>query len=247
MLIVANWKAYVESRAKAKSLFRAARRISSKLPKSVSQIVIAPPAPYLGLLAAGNKSKVRFAAQDISNTTGGAHTGEVTAAALKELGVTYTLVGHSERRAAGETDTTIASKAAHALAQGIIPILCIGEAVRDEDATYLHGLRAQIDAVYTTLTPEERAQVIIAYEPLWAIGKSAAEAINPVDLAEMILYLRKVLSTYVPAGKTKILYGGSVEPGNIRMLAGGSGIDGFLIGHASTDVTSFSALAKAVS
>lgn len=247
MLIVANWKAYVESRAKAKGLFQAAKRLSSKLPRSISQVVIAPPAPYLGLLAAGNKSKVKFAAQDLSNTTGGAHTGEVTAAALRELGVSYVLVGHSERRAAGETDVTVASKAAHALAHGITPILCIGEAARDPDATYLKGLRAQIDAVYATLTPAERTQVVIAYEPLWAIGKSAADAITPSDLAEMVLYLRKLLSAYVPAGKSKILYGGSVEPGNIRALAGGSGVDGFLIGHASADAASFTALVRAVS
>ena len=226
MLIVANWKAYVESRMKAKGLFQAAKRLSAKLPKSVSQIIIAPPAPYLGLLAAGNKSKVRFAAQDLSNTTGGAHTGEITAAALRELGVAYVIVGHSERRAAGETDAVVAGKAAHALAHGLTPILCIGEA---------------------TLTPKERAQVVIAYEPLWAIGKSAADAIQPADLAEMVLYLRKLVSAYVPAGKTKILYGGSVEPGNIRMLAGGSGIDGLLIGHASADAATVSALVKAIS
>jgi triosephosphate isomerase len=92
--------------------------------------------------------------------------------------------------------------------------------------------------------------VVVAYEPIWAIGKSAAEAIAPNDLIEMILYIRKVLAEYVPAEVAqymKILYGGSVEPGNARSLASGSGVDGFLVGHASADVKQFSELVKAVS
>jgi len=253
MLIVANWKAYVETRTKAKSLFAAAKRLSARPPLRFSvtrQIVLAPPAPYLGLLATKNTSKVRFAAQDISDTTGGARTGEITAALLKDLGVGYVILGHSERRAAGETDSVVASKVAHALAHDLIPILCVGESERDADAHYLHAVRAQIATVFEPLSTQERIKVIIAYEPIWAIGKSAAEAILPQDLTEMILYLRKVLSEYLPDGQgmtAKILYGGSVEPTNARALAAGSGIDGFLVGHASIDTQAFTALVKAVS
>jgi triosephosphate isomerase len=92
-------------------------------------------------------------------------------------------------------------------------------------------------------------QLVIAYEPIWAIGKSAAEAITPADLTEMVLYIRKVLAEYLPgkgSGKIRILYGGSVEPSNIRALAAASGVDGFLVGHASTDAQSLGALVKAV-
>jgi triosephosphate isomerase len=247
MLIVANWKAYVESSKKAKALLASAKRL--KLGKGMS-VVLAPPAPYLGFLALGNRSKVSFAGQDLSNTTGGAATGEVTAAMLKDAGAAYVIIGHSERRAQGETDALVAEKVQHALAHGLIPILCVGERERDADARYLSFIRAQLAAVFAPLSPQERIQVVVAYEPIWAIGKSAADALPPHELSEMVLYIRKVLGDYLPGDAshgTAILYGGSVEPSNARMLAGGSGIDGFLVGHASVEPASFSALVKAVS
>ncbi|MDB5245154.1 MAG: triosephosphate isomerase [Parcubacteria group bacterium] len=247
MIIAANWKAYVESVAKAKALLVSAKRAAVK---PGIEIILAPPAPLLGLLVADNKSKVAFASQDISDTTGGAATGETTAALLSGMGVTYTILGHSERRAMGETDTVVASKVGHALAQGLTPIVCIGERERDAEAHYLQGLRTQIGAVYEPLSPKERMRIVIAYEPIWAIGKDASEAINAHDLQEMVLYIRKVLGDYLPgraSEATKILYGGSVEPGNARELAGGSDINGFLVGHASVDAATFTALVKAVS
>lgn len=244
MIIAANWKAYVETPKKAKDLLAAAKRVASR--KGI-KIILAPPAPYLGLLAPGNRSKVAFATQDISDSTGGAATGEVTAAAAASLGAKYAIVGHSERRARGETDATVLSKAQHAFAQGMRPILCIGEHERDADAHYLQFIRSQINAVFSMLTPQERMEVIVAYEPIWAIGHTAADAIEPGDLVEMVLYIRKVLAEYVTGASVPVLYGGSVEPSNARALAGGSGIDGFLVGHASTDVQNFTALVKAVS
>lgn len=247
MLIVANWKAYVESKQKAKLLYASAKRLVGR--KGL-HIVLAPSAPQLGLLAPSNRSKISFGAQDISNTTGGAATGEITAATCIDLGVRYVIVGHSERRASGEDDATIATKTQHALAVGMIPILCIGERERDPEAHYLAFIRGQVSSVFSALTPQERLQVVVAYEPVWAIGRTAADAISPSDLTEMILYIRKILNEQVSgdAARTmQILYGGSVEPGNARNLAAGSGIDGFLVGHASTDPKEFTALVKAVS
>jgi triosephosphate isomerase len=246
MLIVGNWKAYVQSQEKAKTLFATAKKLSAQTDLT---LVIAPPAPYLGLLAAGNRSKVAFAAQDLSLSTGGAATGEITAALLADIGVTYAILGHSERRALGETDEIVAEKVRHALANKIIPIVCVGERERDADAKYLNFLRAQIHAVFSPLSPKERTQVIVAYEPIWAIGKTAGEAITSADLTEMVLYIRKVLGAYLPgvgAAKVRLIYGGSVEPANARSLADGTGVDGFLPGHASVDSDIFSALVKSV-
>lgn len=246
MLIVANWKAYVENVKKAKALIAAAKRLAAK---SEHQIVLAPPAPYLGMFANPKKEKVAYAAQDISDSTGGAATGETTAALLAELGVQYAILGHSERRAMGETDALITSKVQHALAHGLTPIVCVGERERDGEAAYLGFLRSQIANVFAPLSPKERMRIVLAYEPIWAIGKSAAESITPHDLQEMMLYIRKVLADFFPgrgAQNVPILYGGSVEPGNIRALAGGGQADGFLIGHASVEVPSFSALVKAL-
>lgn len=246
MLIVGNWKAYVESEKAAKALLASAKKLTGL----GHDIVLAPSAPYIGMLAVGNKSKVAYSAQDISDSTGGAHTGETTGAMLAGLGVTYAILGHSERRASGETDAVVSSKATHALAHGLIPIICIGEKERDADAQYLGFLRGQISTIFTPLSQKERMSVVLAYEPIWAIGKTADEAITPADLNEMILYIRKVLAEYLPGRtpeKVKILYGGSVEAGNAKTLADGTGIDGFLIGHASVDTKAFAGIVKAVS
>ena len=246
MLIVGNWKAYVQSEEKAKKLFASAKLLAKNLS---DEIVLAVPAPYLGLFSPTNRSKVAFAAQDISRSTGGAATGEVTATLLRDLGVKYAIIGHSERRAMGETDEIVSEKVRHAHANKIIPIVCVGERERDADAKYLNLLRAQIHAVFEPLSQKERQNTVIAYEPIWAIGKTSADALGSSDLTEMVLYIRKILGDYLPGrspAKVKLIYGGSVEPANIRSLAEGTGVDGFLPGHASADVEIFAALVKAV-
>ncbi len=244
MLIVANWKAYVEELPKAKKLFAASKRLARA---TGITIVLAPPAPFLGALAANNKSKVSFSAQDVSVTTGGAKTGEATAQIYAAAGATYAIIGHSERRALGETNAVIAEKLAHALAHGLTPILCVGEKERDGEGRYLAYVREELTLALEPLTAKERSQIIVAYEPLWAIGKTAADAIESNDLAEMTLYIRKVLAELLPGKSSRhsfVLYGGSVEPGNIRALAADSGVEGFLIGHATVDPLMFSTLVK---
>ena len=213
MLIVANWKAYVEELARAKKLLAVSKRLARE---DGIAIVLAPPAPLLGVLSAKNKSRVAFAAQDISAT-------------------------------AGDTDAVVAVKLAHALAHGLTPILCVGEAERDGEGRYLALVREEITAAVELLTPRERTRVIVAYEPLWAIGTTAEHAIDPNDLAEMVLYIRKVIAELLPgksARRSLVLYGGSVEPDNVRGLAGASDVDGFLIGHASVDPHTFAELVK---
>lgn len=247
MLIVGNWKAYVDSEERARKLVAYSKRLLSR---SRHELVLCPPMPYLGLFAPGNRSKkLSFGAQDVSASTGGAATGEVTAGALAELDVKYVLIGHSERRAAGESGELIAEKVKRALANGVTPILCVGEKERDADATYLNVVRGQIATVFAPLSHKERSGIVIAYEPVFAIGKSASEALSPADLTEMVLYIRKVLGEYLPgkaATRVRVLYGGSVETVNARGLAGGSSIDGFLVGRASTDTDAWGGLIKAL-
>ncbi|MBU2103770.1 triose-phosphate isomerase [Patescibacteria group bacterium] len=244
MLIIGNWKAYIESATKAKALVASAKRLSVK---STHELVHAPAYPYIGMFS-GVKGII-LAAQDVSETTGGAQTGEVAAGQLADLGVTYVLAGHSERRAQGESNAVILEKVRHIFAHGMIPVLCIGERERDTDALYLKEVRQQISSVVEALSSKERLQLVIAYEPVWAIGKTEADAITAGDLAEMVLYIRKILSDFIPGranAKVRVLYGGSVDAGNIRMLASGTGVEGFLVGRASTDVTTFSGLVKAL-
>jgi triosephosphate isomerase len=244
MIIIANWKAKVGSILDAKKLILASKKLADA---RVHTIIIAPSAPYLGLFSLDNKSKLQFAAQDITLTDGGAQTGEVTGAMLAAVKAKYVIIGHSERRALGDTDADVLVKIKHALSSGLTPIVCVGEKERDTEAHYLSLLRAQIDSIYAGIETKQRDTIILAYEPIWAIGKSASEGITPDDLTEMVHYIRKVLSAYLPPKKVEqvtILYGGAVEPSNAKALASSSGVDGLLVGHASTDPKLFTALVK---
>lgn len=243
MLIIGNWKSYVEKKEDAKKLLANAKRIAGK---TRHKIVIAPPAPFLALLSGDKRALVKTSAQDISETTVGASTGEVSASVIKDAGATYVIIGHSERRARGETDALISQKVIRALSVGLIPVVCVGEKERDVNAGYLQVLRAQLDAVFSKLTPKDRAKVVVAYEPVWAIGKTAKDAAAPRDVAEMMLYIKKVLAPY-GAEKAVVIYGGSVESANAKALMKEGGVGGFLIGHASADAKMFSALVSEVS
>jgi triosephosphate isomerase len=245
MLIVANWKAYIEDSEKAKKLASVAKRLTRTTPH---ELVLAPPAPLIGMVAR-LATPVALAAQDVSATMGGAETGEATAAAYAAAGVSYAIIGHSERRAHGDTNAVVAEKIARSLAQGITPILCVGETDRDGEGVYLGTVREELVSALSPLDPRDRAKVVIAYEPLWAIGKGALFAITANDLREMALYIRKVLAELLPgntANRSRVLYGGSVEPDNIRDLAGGSGVDGFLVGRASVEAQKYTDLIKAL-
>lgn len=246
MLIVSNWKAYVEKTEKAEALFACAKKLSTT---AKHELVLAVPAPFIGMLARA-KGAVALAGQDVSVTLGGATTGEITAGALKSAGASYVIVGHSERRAMGETDEVVLEKVRHVLAHGMTPIVCVGEIQRDPDAHYLKVIRAELASVFGALSLKESKDVVIAYEPIWAIGKSAAEAITNEDLREMVFYIRKVIGEYLP-GKVsqtvKVLYGGSTEATNAPSLSTDTAIDGFLVGHASAEVDTYTALVKALS
>ncbi len=226
-------------------------KAAGTLAKSDHILVLAPPAPLLGTFATkgGLPKGIHLAAQNVSTAEGGAATGETTAALIKGMGITYALVGHSERRALGESNDDVAKKVGILLLNGITPIVCVGERERDPEAHYLLTLREQIATVLEPLSKTDRSRVIFAYEPIWAIGKSAAESIQPDDLHEMVRYIRKSFANHVPesaALKIPMLYGGSVEPGNIALLARESSVDGFLIGHASVEPVSYRALVKAL-
>lgn len=245
MLIISNWKAYVEKIEKAEALFACAKKLSTT---AKHELVLAVPAPFLAMLAKG-KGTVALAGQDVSVTLGGATTGEITAGTLKSAGASYVIVGHSERRAMGETDEIVLEKVRHVLAHGMTPVVCVGETVRDQDAQYLKVVRAELASLFGALSLKESKEVIVAYEPIWAIGKSAAESITNEDLREMVFYIRKVIGEYLPgkaAQTIRVLYGGSTEAANIAELSRDTAIDGFLVGHASAEVDTYTALVKAL-
>ncbi len=247
-LIVGNWKMYIDSLPKAKDLASRIGRIASRLKRT--EVAICPPHAFLGALSTSvAKSHLRLGAQDTSVEIEAARTGETSAYMLKSVGAAYVIIGHSERRALGENNATVATKVARALKVGLTPIVCIGERERDLRGEFLAFLEHQIRESLAGITKAKASQVVIAYEPIWAIGKSSDDAVTPHVLHETTLFIKKILVSLYGRNigtSLKILYGGSVEAENAAALITGGTVDGVLVGHASTDAQEFSAILKSV-
>ncbi len=205
--------------------------------KDVS-LVLAPPFPYLGHLVA---SAPAVAAQNCGDQKGGAFTGEVSVSMIAGCGARYVIIGHSERRNVyGETDAMIARKLALALEAGLTPVLCVGEDLACRDAGQAAAFIAgQLEAVAVEQLAGG-AEVIVAYEPIWAIG--TGRTASGAMCAETVAGLREAIGRFWPAGyqdRTPVLYGGSVTPENITDLETNGGVDGYLVGGASLDSKKF--------
>lgn len=236
-IIVANWKTNPINFSKARELVKS---FSKNLK---SEVVVCPPSLYSSLVSEFSKNKkIKFGLQNISEFNEGAHTGEVGAKMAKSVGYIYSIIGHSERRKGGETSDMVSRKVFETIKSGLIPIICIGEDVRDNEGGYLSILKNQIYESLSSLTEKDFSKIIIAYEPVWAIG--AEKPVTPQDLHETSLFIRKALSEkFGPkALKVKMLYGGSVFPENAKALIDGGEIDGFLLGRVSLDQKGFKKL-----
>ncbi len=242
-LIVGNWKMFPGTFTEAKSLMNALKKGASK---SKSQIVACPPLAYLGAFA-GAKSKVSLGAQDVSLFSGtGAHTGETSPEMIRSLGAEYVIVGHSERRLGGETDETVKAKVALSTQTGLSAILCVGEKDRDATGEYFSVVRSQLRSAFSDLPSGKWKQLVVAYEPIWAIGAKAKGAATPEVVREMTVYIRKELVALFgkPGMSIPVLYGGSVDEKNAKEYLTQSGADGLLIGRVSLEATRFLAIAK---
>lgn len=247
-LVVANWKMSPETLDEAKKVFNGTR-FSAKGLKN-TDVVICPPFPFLQPLLKLNYPKNIFlGGQNIFSEIKGAFTGEVSVAMLKNLGAKFLILGHSERRALGETNEIIKKKLQIAFEADFAPIFCIGEKERDKNGNYLEFIKNQIKESLVGLPKKYLVGINIAYEPIWAIGRSYLEAMSPTDIHETVLFIKKVLSELFGsdiAGGAKILYGGSVEAENASEIVRLGNVDGFLVGHASLITADFSAILKAV-
>jgi len=198
-------------------------------------------------LVDGDKLKLRYGAQDVSAFDSGAYTGEISGAFLAKLGVTYAVVGHSERREYhAESDAVVNAKAKAAYKHGLTPIVCIGEKLDIRKAgTHVAFTLAQLDGSIAGITPEQAATIVIAYEPVWAIG--TGEVATPEDAQEVCGAIRgRLAELYSPelAGKVRVLYGGSVKASNIAGIMAKEDVDGALIGGASLDAAEFASIAR---
>ncbi|MGO1974705.1 MAG: triose-phosphate isomerase [Propionibacteriaceae bacterium] len=215
-----------------------------------SEVVVLPPFTDLRTvqtLVEGDRLSIGYGAQDVSAEDHGAFTGEVSVPMLTKLNCSYVAVGHSERRQHhGEDDALVRAKAAKALAGGIIPIICLGEGleVRQAGEHVAHSL-AQLDGALEGFTAEQVQQVVVAYEPVWAIG--TGEVATPEDAQEVCGALRARIAEVhgaEVADQVRVLYGGSVKSNNVGQIMAQPDVDGCLVGGASLQVEEFSAIAR---
>ena len=243
-LIVGNWKMN-GSRASNAALLS---QIADGLTSASVACAVCPPAPYLAqceaLLSGG---LIAWGGQDVSVHTGGAYTGEVAASMLVELGCRYVIVGHSERRAYhGESNGLVARKAVAALAAGLTPIVCVGETLDERQAEHTEEVvGAQIDAVLALLDPADVGRLVLAYEPVWAVGTGQVATPEIAQQVHAMLRARLNAKNPVAADTVQILYGGSMKPDNARQLLAQPDIDGGLIGGAALKASDFLAIMDA--
>ncbi|MDF8264051.1 triose-phosphate isomerase [Luteipulveratus flavus] len=195
----------------------------------------------------GDKLKIRLGAQDLSVHDSGAYTGEVSGTFLAKLGCTYVVVGHSERRQYHqETDEVVRLKVQAAYKHGLTPILCVGEALEVRQAgEHVPHVVAQLDAALDGLAAEQATSVVVAYEPVWAIG--TGEVATPEDAQEVCSAIRARLATLYDeelAAGVRVLYGGSVKAGNVAAIMNQEDVDGALVGGASTDPAEFASICR---
>ncbi|MEP0072874.1 MAG: triose-phosphate isomerase [Marinomonas sp.] len=215
---------------------------------SNSEVVIAPSFPYLSLVnelvAASNFS---LAAQNVSDEVKGAYTGEVSASMLGDFDVKYVLLGHSERRTLySETDDVVAAKVATSLNAELTPILCIGETLEEREANQTFSVcERQIQAVISKVGIEAFEKIVIAYEPIWAIGTGLSASAEQAQEVHQSIRAFLAKSSEVVSQKVQILYGGSVKASTSKALFEMPDVDGALVGGASLDAKEFIAIVKA--
>ncbi|ROR93478.1 triosephosphate isomerase [Salana multivorans] len=215
----------------------------------LTEVVVAPTFTSLRsvqTLVDGDKLPIKYASQDVSSHASGAYTGEVSAEQLAKLGVSFAIIGHSERREYhNETDELVNAKILAALGQGITPILCVGEPLEVRQASeHVAYTLAQLDGALAGLSPEQVGGIVVAYEPVWAIG--TGEVATPDDAQEMAQAIRARVAETVDADVAaglRILYGGSVKADNVKEIMAGADVDGALVGGASLKVDQFAPIA----
>ena len=242
-LIAGNWKMN-GSLADNDALVRAL--VAGLATAGGCDAAVAVPAPYLAQVQAlVQGSALALAAQDVSQHASGAFTGEVSAAMLREFGVRYVLVGHSERRQFhGETDADVAVKAQRALASGITPIVCVGETLAEREAGQTEAVVKRQLAAVVHLNGHCISEVVVAYEPVWAIG--TGKTASPEQAQQVHAVLRAQLAAASDkAPSIRLLYGGSMNAANAAQLLAQPDIDGGLVGGASLKAADFQAILAA--
>ncbi|GAA3403303.1 triose-phosphate isomerase [Paenibacillus hodogayensis] len=238
-IIAGNWKMF-------KTVKEAVAFIEAVKGKAevdgVESVICAPYTNLPALVEAVSGTTLKVGAQNLHWEDNGAFTGEISGVMLKDLGVHYVIIGHSERRAYfADTDETVNKKVHAAFKHGLLPIVCVGETLEEREAGKTKDVcRVQTEAALQGLSEEQAAQVVVAYEPIWAIGTGKTSTAD--DANEVIGFIRERIAAQFgsdTAAKVRIQYGGSVKPNNIREFMQQSDIDGALVGGASLEAASY--------
>jgi triosephosphate isomerase len=243
-LVVGNWKMH-GTRDSATELLEALR---SELADTPVDVAVCAPFVHLPLCRdLLTVSGIRWGGQNVSQFPQGAYTGEISASMLADLDCRFVIVGHSERRALfGDTDAVVVEKLQQALAVGLTPILCVGETLAEREAGQTESVVAsQLNAVLDALTSDQLSQLVVAYEPVWAIG--TGKTASPEQAQAVHAHIRQLWSARQPAQAQAliVLYGGSVKADNARLIFAQPDVDGGLVGGAALDPRQFCAIVNA--
>ncbi|MGI8646027.1 MAG: triose-phosphate isomerase [Nocardioides sp.] len=250
-LMAGNWKMNLNHQEAVVLVQKLAWTLSDKRHDDAKvEVVVCP--PYTDIrsvqtLVDGDRLSIRYAAQDVSTQDTGAYTGEISAGMLAKLGCSYVVVGHSERREHhAESDETVNAKAHKALAAGIVPLVCVGEGIDVRQAgDQVPYTLAQVDGSLAGFTAEQVGDLVVAYEPVWAIG--TGEVATPEDAQEVCAAIRawvREVHGDAAAEGVRILYGGSVKAGNVAGIMAKEDVDGALVGGASLQVDEFGGICR---
>lgn len=239
-IIIGNWKMNPLSAKEAAKIFIPIKKTAGRLKKT--ETIVCPPFIYLKNFSE-QKGKCLIGAQDVFWKDNGSFTGEISPLMLKSLPVSHVIIGHSERRALGENNEVVSKKISAAISAGLKMILCVGEKERPDEASHLNFVANQVKESLKGVSAKSAGNIIIAYEPVWAIGDGSKGPASPEDALEMSIFIKKVLTEIF--GKKKadavpILYGGSVDPGNAREFLEKGAMDGLLVGRESLNPKGFS-------
>ncbi|NOU70697.1 triose-phosphate isomerase [Paenibacillus sp. LMG 31458] len=237
-IIAGNWKMF-KTVSEAVSFVN---EIKGSTVEGVESVICSPFTNLPALVEAAKGTEVHVGAQNLHFEDNGAFTGEISGVMLKDLGVEYVIIGHSERRAYfAETDEIVNKKVVAAFKHGLKPILCVGEKLEEREAGQTKDVcKVQTEAAFAGLSAEQAAQVVIAYEPIWAIGTGKSSTAE--DAQDVIGYIRTLVSGLYGASvadTVRIQYGGSVKPNNIAEYMAQPDIDGALVGGASLEPASY--------
>lgn len=243
-LVVGNWKMNPVSLDEGKKIAREVKRAMRKVRKT--QVVLCPPFTFISPLIKTSAGSLFLGAQNVHHEEQGSFTGEVSVSQLMDFKISYIIVGHSERRKMGETEEIINRKMRSVVTSGMTAIVCVGESVRDHNGDYLNFIKQQILSSLVDIPKKLLGNVVIAYEPIWAIGSIAA--MTPRDLHEMSIFIRKVLKDTFGdmAMSVRILYGGSVDSVNAKELVKDGDVSGLLVGRQSLKSKDFIEIIKLV-